>query len=400
MTPTASPSSPILRKRREPCSQQPPIKRKHTEHRKRNEPSEQPSTSKRACISDNSDSDGDGQSQPLEGDDEEREEQEDQVTESFDPDNYYAASGQSLPLDITDYVEKRFRKCVPVDKRRKMFKDNPIPDTPAAKPLQADDDIVAFLGKDFPSKSDKRLRRIQATTIAVAGPLTTLWANLLEQDMGQGSGTLLPVDDVIDTIQRSLSLLGNSINYISQARRDLIISQLEYKKKGLGKVMRKVCQSDLGNNGKELFGEKFRKTLKSKADSMVAFGKIADRVEQNTRNKNQFFRGAPPPADTPVEWSRTPSRTQKNEPKTVLTQGGTSREGTSTRTRIRTSKGSRISPNPKPPTNEHISSTKAIHTSRWSPSKMYTAMVQNNHRSLGTKYDTGLSHQFFPVLCH
>ena len=74
------------------------------------------------------------------------------MTEPFDPDNYYAASGQSLPLDITDYVEKRFRKCVPVDKRRKMFKDNPIPDTPAAKSLQADDDIVAFLGKNFSVK--------------------------------------------------------------------------------------------------------------------------------------------------------------------------------------------------------------------------------------------------------
>ena len=72
-----------------------------------------------------------------------------------------------------------------------MFKDNSISDTPAAKPP---DDIVAFLGKHFPSKSDKRLRQIQATTIAVAGPLTTLWANLVEQDMGKGSGTLIPVD--------------------------------------------------------------------------------------------------------------------------------------------------------------------------------------------------------------
>ena len=295
-TSTASSSTPSLSKRREPCPQQTPTKCKRitiSEHRKRNEPSEQPSALKRARLSDDdSDSDSDGQSQPIEENDEEQEEQEDQVTESFDPDNY-AASGQSLSQDITDYVEKRFRKCIPVDKRRKTFKDNPIPDTPAAKPPQPDDDIVAFLGKDFPSKSDKCLRRIQATTIAVAGPLTTLWANLVEQDMGQGSGTLIPADDVIDTIQRSLSLLGNSVNYISQARRDLIISQLEYKKKGLGKVMRKVCQSDLGNTGKELFGEKFRKTLKSKADSMVAFGKIADRVEQNTRNKNQSFLGGP-----------------------------------------------------------------------------------------------------------
>ena len=80
----------------------------------------------------------------------------------------------------TDYIEKRFQKCISIHKRRKIFKDNPILDTPAAKPPQPDDDIVAFL---FPNKSDKRLRKIQATTIAAAGPLTILWSNLVEQDM-------------------------------------------------------------------------------------------------------------------------------------------------------------------------------------------------------------------------
>jgi hypothetical protein len=223
------------------------------------------------------------------GENEEGDEQDDEVTESFDPDNYYS-SANKLPGVVTNYIEKRFRKCISVDKRKKMFKDNPIPDTPAAKPPQPDDDIV---GNDFPNKSDKRLRRIQATTIAAAGPLTTLWSNLIEQDMGKGSGTLVPVEDVLDTVQRTLSCLGNSVNYISQARRDLIISQLEFKKKGLGKVMRKACKPDLGNTGSELFGEKFRKTLKSKADSMVAFGKIAERVEQNTKSHNQSFRGGP-----------------------------------------------------------------------------------------------------------
>ena len=150
-------STPSLSKRREPCPQQAPSKRKRiaaSEHHKRKEPTEQPSASRRARLSDDdsgSNSDKD-QSHTLEDDNEEHEEQEDQVTESFDPDNYYASSGQSLPQEINDYVEKRFRKCIPIDKRKKMFKDNPIPDTPAAKPPQPDDDIVAFLGKDFPSK--------------------------------------------------------------------------------------------------------------------------------------------------------------------------------------------------------------------------------------------------------
>ena len=100
-----------------------------------------------------------------------------------------------------------------------------------------DTSIVAFLGNDFATKSNKCLGRIQVTTIAAVGPLSTVWSYLVKQDMVKGSNTLVPVEDVIDTIKRTFSLLRSSVSYISQARRDLIISQLEFKKKGLANVM-------------------------------------------------------------------------------------------------------------------------------------------------------------------
>ena len=55
--------------------------------------------------------------------------------------------------------------------------------------------------------------------------------------------------------------------------------------------MRKVCQSDLGNTGKELFGEKFRKTLKSKADSMVALGKLLREWNRTLETKTSVLGG-------------------------------------------------------------------------------------------------------------
>ena len=64
-----------------------------------------------------------------------------------------------------------------------MLKDNPVPNTLAANVPRSDDDIVAFLGQEFPLKADKCLIRIQATVLAVSTPMATLWANLVEQDL-------------------------------------------------------------------------------------------------------------------------------------------------------------------------------------------------------------------------
>jgi hypothetical protein len=173
-----------------------------------------------------------------------------------------------------------------------MLRDNPIPSTLAAKVPQVDDDIVAFLGQEFPHKLDKYLSKIQGTTVVVAAPLATLWANLIDQKL-KGEAALIAADEVVEIIQRSLSLLGNSINYISQARRDVIISKLETEKKGLAKIMRKASKGDLADAKTELLGPTFRKVLKEKADTMSAFGKIAERVEQSAANPNRFFRGGP-----------------------------------------------------------------------------------------------------------
>ena len=163
---------------------------------------------------------------------------------SFDSDNYNSSAATELPEVVTSYVEKRFRKCISVDKI-KMFKDNPTPDTPVAKPPQLVDDIVAFLGNDFPTKSDKHLRMQDSSyNNSCSPPSDHLVVQSSRTRHGQSSNTFVPVEDVIDTIQHTISLLGNSVKYTSQARRDLIISQLEFKKKGLAKVMRKACQPD------------------------------------------------------------------------------------------------------------------------------------------------------------
>ena len=71
--------------------------------------------------------------------------EEGDIVGDFDPDNCYLSSSK-FPKVVNDYIEKRFRRCIPREQRIKMLRDNPIPSTPAAKVPQVDDDIVAFLG--------------------------------------------------------------------------------------------------------------------------------------------------------------------------------------------------------------------------------------------------------------
>ena len=50
----------------------------------------------------------------------------------FDPDNYYSSNSEFSEA-VNDYIEKRFRRCILREQRKKMLRENPIPSTPAAK---------------------------------------------------------------------------------------------------------------------------------------------------------------------------------------------------------------------------------------------------------------------------
>ena len=187
-----------------------------------------------------------------------------------------------------------------------MLRDNPIPSTPV------DDDIVAFLGQEFPHKLDKCLSKIQGTTVAVAAPLATLWANLIEQKL-TGEAALIAADDVVETIQRSLSLLGNSINYISQARRDVIISKLETKKKGLAKIMRKASKSDL-TDAKNYSAQHSGRFSRKKRIQCRLLGRLQSVWSSLLLIPTGFFEGAPPQANTAVAGAEAQDRIPTSAP--------------------------------------------------------------------------------------
>ena len=67
--------------------------------------------------------------------------------------------------------------------------------------------MVDFAGK----KLDKaQLYRIQTSVLYVANPLTCLWSKLIDQGLTHQQDATIGVSEVIETIQRTLVLLGNT----------------------------------------------------------------------------------------------------------------------------------------------------------------------------------------------
>ena len=82
--------------------------------------------------------------------------------------------------------------------------------------------------------------------------------------MADDPGVLVPVVEVLDIIQRSLMLIGNTNNLVSEIRRDSVGCNSHSS-------LKKYAKGDFKDAGSNLFGEKFKDNLikKVEADSVL-----------------------------------------------------------------------------------------------------------------------------------
>ena len=226
----------------------------------------------------------------------ENEDDEEELAESFDPASFYGKSSKSvLPAPIGDYVKTHFRSCLAPPLRKAMAKDDPLPNSQFLKCLQADDDIVHFAGKDFPKVVDNKYKRIQPAVLASAAPCLNLWKNLSEQGMTNYQNSLVPVETVMDMIQRSVVLVGNASNYISQVRRDHTIFHMGRNNSGLAQTLKSVCKKHAPKDDL-LFGPTVHKALTERAETISALKKVAQKIDNRSTSRRppgknrQFFR--------------------------------------------------------------------------------------------------------------
>ena len=110
------------------------------------------------------------------------------------------------------------------------MKDFPKPDTKAVSTPKLDEQVKEQLkkrGKDPHFGAEKSLFKIQEQLLETTGPLTCLWADLLNKEVK------ISHEDTLLLIQRALVLLGNASHAITLERRKVAWSRINPKLKSL-----------------------------------------------------------------------------------------------------------------------------------------------------------------------
>ena len=178
-----------------------------------------------------------------------------------------------------------------------MHKAHPVLRTFAAKPPIIDKFVKDYLKSCYP-KQDDELVKLQSVMLKDCGPMTCMWSSLIEQDLLEDPDATISVYDVLKMIQRSLILLGNANEMLSQMRRTNL---LELVDKSLGKY----AQDSPSQAGEFLFGPEFAKHLQDKVEAYVSLAKVVaisqryhpynnkSRTTTIGCSKQQFLRGSP-----------------------------------------------------------------------------------------------------------
>ena len=191
-----------------------------------------------------------------------------------------------VPEVIGQYLEQHFRKGLAKEERTAMLKRHPKPNAKVMTPPKLDQFVSDFAPKKVDKAKDAALSRIQGSLLYAANPLTNLWAELTEQGMADDPEALIPVPEVLDIIQRSLVLIGNTNNLVSETRREIALDAIHSS-------LKKYAKGNFKNAGSNLFGKKFKDELVKKVEADSALSKAvrivsrSSKVYQGPQNQNK-----------------------------------------------------------------------------------------------------------------
>ena len=76
---------------------------------------------------------------------------------------------------------------------------------------------------------------MQAALLRSAGPLSCLWSELIDNNLVRDEESMINVHNILVVVQRTLVLLGNANELISQARRCNILRSVDQRLEKYGK---------------------------------------------------------------------------------------------------------------------------------------------------------------------
>ena len=183
------------------------------------------------------------------------------------------------PKAINEYLEQYFRQAQTDDVFKDMTTSDPRPDCDVMYVPEVEESIQVWLGSKFSNwkSADAHLVKLQRQVLAAAGPLTCLWDDVLSNS----SEDCVPKDVVLETIQKTLVLLGDvNANVMCRRRSAILEGALE---KPLASATKDV---PLPEGGKFLFGENFTKNLGKKSEEQKILTKASGGWKRQQRGGN------------------------------------------------------------------------------------------------------------------
>ena len=177
------------------------------------------------------------------------------------------------PQTIRNFLEKHFNKSLSEGERESILKDFPKPNVDAVVTPKLGGDAVEQLkskGKNPHFGTEKALYHTQKQLFDVTGPLTCLWADVLNKE------AKVAPEDVLLLIQRALVLLGSASHSISIERRKLVWAKMNPKLRSLG-------SEEYGASGTDLFGPGFLEKASKRLEVEKTLSKVTKPPPQNAR---------------------------------------------------------------------------------------------------------------------
>lgn len=209
------------------------------------------------------------------------------------------------PKTMERYLGRHLKRCLSKEEREALFKEHPRPDIDACVPPKIDKYLFDFLGKRFPKQQDTDLTKIQSAVLATARPVISEWQGLPEGGIDEDPEMSVPAVEVLSLCQRTICLVGNASELISQERRSKVLETVDT-------TWTKYGAEHYPKAGKMLFGDDFKMTLTEKVEKDTALAKAVAITRKGKRitetgtpssftrrdrqRNTQFFPRGPPAA--------------------------------------------------------------------------------------------------------
>ena len=110
------------------------------------------------------------------------------------------------------------------------------------------------------------MSKVQTAVLAIVRPLTSAWRSLLEEGLEGDQDLLVPATEVLALCQRTLCLVGNAAEMVSQERRAKILDTVDPS-------WAKFGTESFPDTGKFLFGDDFKSSLADRVEKDSALSK-------------------------------------------------------------------------------------------------------------------------------